>query len=45
MSANLNPPIPASRSISGEGWAAVAGAVGAALLLAKKLVSPRAPGP
>jgi len=45
MSANLNPPIPASRSISGEGWAAIAGAVSAALLLAKKLVSPRPPRP
>src|ERR1035438_6603597 len=45
MSANLNPPIPVSRSLSGEGWAAIAGAVGAALLLAKKLVSPRPPVP
>ncbi|HVM51150.1 MAG TPA: hypothetical protein VMU04_24185, partial [Candidatus Acidoferrum sp.] len=30
---------------SGEGWAAIAGAVSAALLLAKKLVSPRPPRP
>jgi hypothetical protein len=31
------------RAISGEGWAAVAGVVGSALLLAKKLVSPKPP--
>ena len=29
------------RSISGEGWAAIIGAVGSAFLLVKKLVSPR----
>ena len=42
MNTNLNSPIPSPRTISGEGWAAVAGAIGSALLLAKKLVSPKA---
>ena len=41
MSTNLNSPISASRSISGEGWAAIAGAVGSAFLLAKKLLGAR----
>jgi hypothetical protein len=41
MNTNLNTPIPASRSISGEGWAAIAGAVGSAFLLAKKLLGPK----
>ena len=41
MSTNLNSPISASRSISGEGWAAIAGAVGSAFLLAKKLLGPK----
>jgi hypothetical protein len=41
MSTNLNTPISAPRSISGEGWAAIAGAVGSAILLAKKLLSPK----
>jgi hypothetical protein len=39
MNTNLNSPIAAARSISGEGWAAIAGAVGSAFLLVKKLVS------
>ena len=30
------------RSLSGEGWAAIAGAVGSAFLLAKKLLGPKA---
>ena len=38
---NTNPQMSASRSISGEGWAAIAGAVGSAFLLAKKLLGPR----
>ena len=38
---NTNPQIPAARTISGEGWAAIAGAVGSALLLAKKLLGPK----
>ena len=29
------------RAISGEGWATIAGVIGSALLLAKKLVSPK----
>ena len=41
MNTNLNSPIPPLRAISGEGWAAIAGAVGSALLLAKKLLSPK----
>ena len=39
MNTNLNTPIPAARGITGEGWAAIAGAVGSAFLLAKKLLS------
>ncbi len=31
--------------MSGEGWAAVAGAIGSALLLAKKLLTPKAAKP
>src|SRR5271165_6101142 len=42
---NTSPPIAPSRSIPGEGWAAIAGAVGSALLLAKKLLGPRAARP
>jgi hypothetical protein len=41
MNTNLNSPIDSPRSISGEGWAAIAGAIGSAFLLAKKLVSPK----
>jgi hypothetical protein len=41
MNTNLNPPITSARSISGEGWAAIIGAVGSAFLLMKKLVSPK----
>ena len=41
MNPNLNSPIPAARGITGEGWAAIAGAVGSASLLAKKLLSPK----
>ena len=39
MNTNLNSPITSARAISGEGWAAIAGAVGSAFLLVKKLVS------
>ena len=45
MSTNLQSQIPAARTISGEGWAAIAGAVGSALLLAKKLLAPKAAKP
>ena len=41
MSTNLNSPISVPRSISGEGWAAIAGAVGSTFLLAKKLLGPK----
>jgi hypothetical protein len=37
---NTNPQIASSRSIPGEGWAAIVGAVGSALLLVKKLLGP-----
>ena len=39
MNTNLQSQIPPARGITGEGWAAVAGAVGSAFLLAKKLLS------
>ena len=45
MSTNLNSQISAPRSISGESWAAIAGAVGSAFLLAKKLLGPKAAKP
>ena len=41
MNTNLQSQIPTARGITGEGWAAIAGAVGSALLLAKKLLSPK----
>jgi hypothetical protein len=41
MSPNFNTPIPAARTITAEGWAAIAGAAGSAFLLAKKLLSPK----
>ena len=41
MNTNLNSQIPSPRAIAGEGWAAIAGAVGSAFLLVKKLLSPR----
>ena len=41
MNTNLQSQIPSPRAISGEGWAAMAGAVGSAFLLAKKLLSPK----
>jgi hypothetical protein len=37
--------IPSARTISGEGWAALAGAAGSAVLLAKKLLSPKSARP
>ena len=45
MSTNLHSQIPAPRAISGEGWAAIAGAIGSAFLLAKKLLGPKAAKP
>jgi hypothetical protein len=41
MNTNLSPPIPSARDISGEGWAAIGGAIGSAFLLGKKLLSPK----
>jgi hypothetical protein len=41
MNTSINSPIPSARTVSGEGWAAIAGAVGSAFLLVKKLVSPK----
>ena len=41
MNTNLNSPMPVARSLSGEGWAAIIGAIGLAFLLAKKLLSPK----
>ena len=41
MNTSLNTPIPAARGITGEGWAAIIGAIGSAFLLVKKLASPR----
>ena len=41
MNTNLNSPISATRGIPGEAWAAMAGAIGSALLLAKKLLGPK----
>ncbi|MCX6929481.1 MAG: hypothetical protein NT154_40640 [Verrucomicrobia bacterium] len=42
MNTNLNSQIASVRSISGEGWAAIAGAIGSAFLLAKKLLGTKA---
>ena len=44
MNTNLNSPIASARAISGEGWAAIAGAVGSAFLLLKKLLGPKSGG-
>ena len=41
MNTNLNSPIPSARAITGEGWAAIIGAIGSAFLLVKKIVSPK----
>jgi hypothetical protein len=41
MNTNLNSPISSPRSISGEGWAAIAGAIGSAFLLVRKFLSPK----
>jgi hypothetical protein len=45
MNTSLNSPIASARSISCEGWAAIIGAVGSALLLAKKFLTPKAAKP
>ena len=41
MNTNLQSQIPVARTVTAEGWAAIAGAVGSAFLLAKKLLSPK----
>ena len=41
MNTNLTSPIPSPRAISGEGWAAIAGAISSAFLLARKSLSPK----
>jgi hypothetical protein len=41
MNTNLQSQIPSARAISGEGWAAIIGAIGSAFLLLKKLASPK----
>ena len=45
MNTNLQSQIPAARGITGEGWAAIAGAVGSAFLLARKFFTPKAAKP
>jgi hypothetical protein len=45
MNTNLNTQIASPRTISGEGWAAIAGAIGSAFLLPKKLLGPKAAKP
>jgi hypothetical protein len=45
MSTNLQSQIPTPRSLSSEGWAAIAGAIGSALLLAKKFLGPKPAAP
>ncbi len=45
MNTTLTPQNPSPRSLSSEGSAAVAGAIGSALLLAKKLITPKAAKP
>ena len=45
MSTSLNSQVASPRAISGEGWAAIIGAVGSAFLLAKKLLGPKAAKP
>jgi len=44
MNTNLQSPISSPRAITGEGWAAIAGAIGSAFLLAKKLLGPKSTG-
>jgi hypothetical protein len=41
MNTNLNSQIGSPRVVSSEGWAAIAGVIGSAILLAKKLLSPK----
>ena len=41
MNTNLNSQIQAAPAMSAEGWAAIGGVLGSALLLAKKLLTPK----
>ena len=41
MNTDIHAQIPSPRSLTSEGWAAIAGAVGSAFLLAKKLLGPK----
>ena len=41
MNTDLNSQMGSPRAISGEGWATIAGVIGSALLVAKKLASPK----
>jgi len=41
MNTDLNSQMGSPRAVSGEGWATIAGVIGSALLVAKKLVSPK----
>ena len=45
MNTNLQSQIPAARGITGEGWAAIAGAVGSAFLFGKKLLGRKSAKP
>ena len=45
MNSHLHSQVSSSRALSGEACAAIAGAIGSALLLAKKLFSPKAARP
>jgi hypothetical protein len=45
MNTDIHSQISSPRSVTGEGWAAIAGAIGSALLLAKKLLSPKSGKP
>ncbi len=45
MNTNLQSQIPAARSLSSEGWAAIAGAIGSAFLMARKLFPSKAAKP
>ena len=45
MNTDIHTQIPSPRSLTSEGWAAIAGAIGSALLLTKKLLSPKSGKP
>ena len=45
MSTNLNTQLSGARGLTGEGWAAIAGALGSAFLLARRIIFPKPPKP